>query len=233
MCVARPNKMTSASWQWPGVGPELPPVPPRRFEPRMQAMSEARRAVPGTCASKKRNAAAPAPAAESVTGAGSSEAEPEVSEDHSLSTCRHTGCAFLCTGLIPNYCCKKCAAAPGMHGPKCKRSSSAQMVATTPSRVSQLCTAAGGAAVGRPTTQVTAPRMRMAILLAPLGCGRSPRERRRRRLAVTQALLALPALPTRRLLRGGFATSRGEPRSDCGKCGADQGALRVTRVGPE
>ena len=115
------KKMTSASWQWPGVGPELPPVPPRRFEPRMQAMSEARRAVPGTCASKKRNAAAQAPAAESVTGAGSSEAEPEVSEDYSLSTCQHTGCAFLCTGLTPNHCCKKCAATPGMHGPKCKR----------------------------------------------------------------------------------------------------------------
>lgn len=35
--------------------------------------------------------------------------------------CQHTGCAFLCTGLTPKYCCRLCAKSPGKHGPKCEK----------------------------------------------------------------------------------------------------------------
>lgn len=35
--------------------------------------------------------------------------------------CQHSGCAFLCTGLTPKYCCRLCAKSPGKHGPKCER----------------------------------------------------------------------------------------------------------------
>ena len=88
-------------------------------------------------------------------------------------------------------------------GPNASGSSScaAQMVATTPSRVSQLCTAAGGAAVGRPTTQVTAPRMRMGHIAGASRLREEPRRAKEAQaLPLAQALLALPALPTRRLL---------------------------------
>jgi hypothetical protein len=35
--------------------------------------------------------------------------------------CAHSGCAFLCTGLTPKYCCRLCAKTPGTHGPKCQK----------------------------------------------------------------------------------------------------------------
>ena len=35
--------------------------------------------------------------------------------------CKHTGCAYLVTGLAPKYCCRMCARSPGAHGPKCAK----------------------------------------------------------------------------------------------------------------
>ena len=32
--------------------------------------------------------------------------------------CKNSGCAFLCTGITPKYCCKLCARTPGQHGPR-------------------------------------------------------------------------------------------------------------------
>ena len=39
----------------------------------------------------------------------------------STTLCAHSGCCFLVTGLTQKYCCKKCHASPGMHGPKCQK----------------------------------------------------------------------------------------------------------------
>jgi hypothetical protein len=39
----------------------------------------------------------------------------------SAQLCANSGCAFLCTGLAPKHCCKRCARDPGAHGPKCER----------------------------------------------------------------------------------------------------------------
>ena len=38
-----------------------------------------------------------------------------------VTLCKHSGCAFLCTGLAPKHCCRMCARSPGAHGPKCQR----------------------------------------------------------------------------------------------------------------
>lgn len=35
--------------------------------------------------------------------------------------CKHSGCAYLCTGLAPSHCCRMCAKSPGMHGPNCAK----------------------------------------------------------------------------------------------------------------
>ena len=35
--------------------------------------------------------------------------------------CKHSGCAYLCTGLAPSHCCRMCAKSPGAHGPKCAK----------------------------------------------------------------------------------------------------------------
>lgn len=35
--------------------------------------------------------------------------------------CSNSGCAYICTGIVPGYCCAKCARSPGQHGPKCER----------------------------------------------------------------------------------------------------------------
>jgi hypothetical protein len=35
--------------------------------------------------------------------------------------CKHSNCAFLCTGIQPEHCCRLCARSPGQHGPKCER----------------------------------------------------------------------------------------------------------------
>ncbi len=39
----------------------------------------------------------------------------------SARLCKNSGCAFLCTGVAPRYCCKKCGVSPGSHGPRCER----------------------------------------------------------------------------------------------------------------
>ena len=33
--------------------------------------------------------------------------------------CKNPNCAYLCTGLTPSHCCRKCAKTPNQHGPKC------------------------------------------------------------------------------------------------------------------
>lgn len=35
--------------------------------------------------------------------------------------CKNSGCAYLCTGLTPKFCCRICAKSPGAHGPKCAK----------------------------------------------------------------------------------------------------------------
>ena len=35
--------------------------------------------------------------------------------------CKHSGCAYLVTGLTSAYCCRMCARCPGAHGPKCAK----------------------------------------------------------------------------------------------------------------
>ena len=39
--------------------------------------------------------------------------------ERTAKACQNKNCAYLCTGLSPNYCCKRCAKAPNQHGPRC------------------------------------------------------------------------------------------------------------------
>ena len=35
--------------------------------------------------------------------------------------CANAECAFLCTGIVPHHCCRRCASFPGQHEPNCQR----------------------------------------------------------------------------------------------------------------
>lgn len=109
--------MASQHWRWPGVSAPLPAAPPPRFEPRMEAVRQSRRRNPGMATMRTQDEAPT-----EVTKASPETANPPVASSAAASEglCMHTGCAFLCTGLSPRHCCRKCAHTPGLHGPKCE-----------------------------------------------------------------------------------------------------------------